>query len=245
LGIDLEEVEWEELPEIDREKLERDVTRITSFMDKFGGVNLGAKEDFEKLSERADFLSSQIRDLEEGAASLEKIMGEMDALTGERFLETFRKVSTEFSETFRSLFGGGKGSLELVDPGNILESGVNISVKPPGKKLQNITSLSSGERALSAIAFLLSILKVKTSPFVLIDELDAPLDDVNVEKVVDRFIEFSKKSQFIIITHNRRTMECAERLYGITMEESGISKVVSISLTDRQAIMAPLETVSE
>ncbi|MCL5035920.1 MAG: chromosome segregation protein SMC [Chloroflexi bacterium] len=245
LGINIENIVWEELEEIEREKLENDSSRLSKFIESFGSVNLGAKEDFERLSERAEFLSGQIMDLEGAASSLEKIMGEMDALTGEQFLETFRKVSAEFSETFRALFGGGKGSLELVDPGNVLESGVNISVKPPGKKLQNITSLSSGERALSAIAFLLSLLKVKASPFVLIDEMDAALDDVNVEKVVDRFVEFSRQSQFIIITHNRRTMECAGRLYGITMQESGVSKVVSVTLTERDATLAPLEAVTE
>ena len=142
----------------------------------------------------------------------------------------FNRLKTEFNATFQELFGGGSADLNLTEPDNPLESGINIIARPPGKKPQNISALSTGEKALTAIAFLFSLLKIKPCPFVLLDELDAPLDDANVEKVIKHIKEFSRISQFIIITHNRKTISMGNSLYGVTMEEPGISKIVSVKV---------------
>ncbi|MCA9791414.1 MAG: chromosome segregation protein SMC, partial [Candidatus Eremiobacteraeota bacterium] len=206
------------------------IKRLKSFLDNFGGVNLGAREDHERLTERHLHLKTQIDDLTEGAASLKKIMAELDKATVTQFEKTFHEVNNTFSRLFTDLFSGGQARLELCDPNDVLESGVEIVACPPGKRMQNMTLLSSGERALTAIAFLMSLLACKPSPIVILDELDAPLDERNVEKVATRLLEFSTSSQFLVITHNRKTMEFADRLYGVTMVEPGISKVLSVEL---------------
>ncbi|MBI3929710.1 MAG: chromosome segregation protein SMC [Armatimonadetes bacterium] len=212
--------------------------RLRSFLESFGSVNLGAREEHERLTTRFQQLGEQIRDLDEGAASLKSIMAELDRATVSRFEEAFRRVNDTFGRLFSELFGGGSARLELCDPEDLLESGVEIVACPPGKKLQNLTLLSSGERALSAMAFLLSLLACKPSPVVVLDELDAPLDDSNVEKVAGRLLEFSTSSQFLVITHNRKTMEFADRLYGVTMEQPGISRLLSVELKAAQREMA-------
>ncbi len=206
------------------------IGRLRHFLDNFGGVNLGAREDFERLSERYSGLDTQIRDLTEGKESLRTIMKELDRATTELFLETFERVNDTFGRLFSDLFGGGRAQLVLCDPEDSLDSGVEIMACPPGKKQQNMMLMSSGERALSAIAFLMALLACKPSPIVILDELDAPLDERNVEKVATRLLEFSTSSQFLVVTHNRKTMEFADRLYGVTMVEPGISQVLSVEL---------------
>jgi chromosome segregation protein len=206
-------------------------TKLRNFLEKFGGVNLGAEEDHERLQSRHQELNTQVTDLEDGAESLKQIIREMDDVTVVQFREAFHKVNETFGRIFADLFNGGTARLELTHPDDMLESGVEIVACPPGKRLQNLTLLSSGERALSAMAFLLSLLSCKPSPIVILDELDAPLDDSNVERVASRLLEFSSSSQFLVITHNRKTMEFADRLYGVTMEEPGLSRVVSVRLT--------------
>jgi chromosome segregation protein len=231
----LEEVgDLEELPEesadFDLEKARAQARRLRSFLENFGSVNLGAREDFERLTTRHVELKAQIEDLEEASDGLKRIMAEMDRASITQFQTVFQQVNETFGRLFGEIFGGGWARLELCNPEDLLESGVEIVACPPGKKLQNLTLLSSGERALSAIVFLLSLLTHKPSPIVVLDELDAPLDDANVEKVATRLLEFSTSSQFLVITHNRKTMEFADRLYGVTMEEPGVSRLLSVEL---------------
>lgn len=213
------------------DKAKQKAGRLRSFLENFGSVNLGAQEDHERLVARHEEFRCQVADLEEGAASLRAIMAELDAVTVVQFKETFDRVNETFGRCFTDLFQGGTARLELCDPNDLLESGVEIVACPPGKRLQNLTLLSSGERALSAMAFLLSLLTVKPSPIVILDELDAPLDDSNVERVASRLGGFASSSQFLVITHNRKTMEFADRLYGVTMEEPGVSRILSVKLT--------------
>lgn len=204
--------------------------QLRQFLDNFGAVNLGARDDFERLSIRYEGLESQILDLAEGKDSLEKIMRDLDLATMHLFKETFERVNGTFARLFSDLFGGGQAKLELCNPEDILDSGVEIMACPPGKRQQNMMLMSSGERALCAIAFLMALLACKPSPIVILDELDAPLDERNVEKVATRLLEFSTSSQFLVVTHNRKTMEYADRLYGVTMDEPGVSKVLSVEL---------------
>ncbi len=208
------------------------IGQLRHFLDNFGGVNLGAREDYERLSARYDGLDGQITDLAEGKESLQKIMRELDQATTHLFTETFERVNDTFSRLFKDLFGGGEAKLVLCDPEDVLESGVEILCCPPGKRQQNMMLMSSGERALCAIAFLMSLLACKPSPIVILDELDAPLDERNVEKVATRLLEFSTSSQFLVVTHNRKTMEYADRLYGVTMLEPGVSQVLSVELAN-------------
>ena len=208
------------------------IGHLKHFLDNFGGVNLGAREDFERLNERYVGLETQINDLIEGKTSLVKIMRELDEATTHLFKETFTKVNETFARLFTDLFGGGTAKLELCDPEDPLESGVDIVACPPGKKQQNMMLMSSGERALSAIAFLMSLLACKPSPIVILDELDAPLDERNVEKVATRLLEFSTSSQFLVVTHNRKTMEFADLLYGVTMTDPGVSRVLNVKLAE-------------
>lgn len=206
--------------------------QLRHFLDNFGAVNLGAREDYERLSARHEGLETQITDLAEGKESLQKIMRELDQATTHLFRETFERVNDTFARLFSDLFGGGQAKLVLCDPDDILESGVEILCCPPGKRQQNMMLMSSGERALCAIAFLMSLLACKPSPIVILDELDAPLDERNVEKVATRLLEFSTSSQFLVVTHNRKTMEYADRLYGVTMLEPGVSQVLSVELAN-------------
>jgi chromosome segregation protein len=208
------------------------IGHLKHFLDNFGGVNLGAREDYDRLSTRFHGLETQINDLIEGKTSLEKIMRELDEATTHLFQETFQRVNDTFSRLFTDLFGGGTAQLVLCEPDQPLESGVDIVACPPGKKQQNMMLMSSGERALSAIAFLMSLLACKPSPIVILDELDAPLDERNVEKVATRLLEFSTSSQFLVVTHNRKTMEFADLLYGVTMTDPGVSRVLTVELAE-------------
>ncbi|MBQ7501178.1 chromosome segregation protein SMC [bacterium] len=208
------------------------ISELKSFLANFGSVNLGAREEYERLKARFDELQSQTADINGACANFKKIIAEMDHVLAVRFKEVFKAVNETFAKVFREIFGGGWAKLELCEPDNLLESGVEISACPPGKKLQSLTLFSSGERALSAIAFLFSLLTHKPSPIVMLDELDAPLDDANVEKIAHKMLSFAESSQFLVITHNRKTMEFAQRLYGVTAETPGISSVLSVKLAE-------------
>lgn len=193
-----------------------------------GEVNLVAIEEFEELKKREDFLENQKQDLVTSKENLKKAIAKINRTSKELFVETFTKIEQEFNKNFRFLFNGGKANLILIEPDNVLESGVEIEVQPPGKKLQNVSLLSGGEKALTAIALIFAIFRVKPSPLCLLDEIDAPLDEANVGRFNYLLKEFASFSQFILITHNKKTMSNADVLYGVTMEEKGISKLVSV-----------------
>jgi len=200
-------------------------------LEKMGPVNLVAIDEHKELEERHSFLVHQQEDLANAKDSLLKAIQKINKTTKDLFLETFQKIKGEFKNFFRMLFGGGQAELVLIDEQDVLESGIEIIVRPPGKKLQNLMLLSGGEKAMTATALLFAIFKVKPSPFCVLDEIDAPLDESNVTRFANVLKEFLKISQFIIITHNKRTIELADVMYGITMQERGISKIVSVKFS--------------
>ncbi|MDX1815014.1 MAG: chromosome segregation protein SMC, partial [Thermodesulfobacteriota bacterium] len=202
---------------------------IRSRMTAIGEVNLASLEEHKELAERHSFLSSQKEDLEKSLEDLAKAIQRINRTTRERFSVAFDNINRQFQEIFPKLFLGGRAYLKLLDEGNLLESGVEIVAQPPGKKLQSLTLLSGGEKALTAISLIFSIFLVKPSPFCLLDEADAPLDDANIDRFNSIVREMSSNYQFLLITHNKRTMELADVLYGVTMEKPGISKVVSVN----------------
>lgn len=197
-----------------------------------GNVNVDSIEEYKEVKERYEFLSGQVKDMEEGKASLEKLIREITVVMKDIFEEKFKIINTYFGEIFIELFGGGKASVSLIDKDNILESGIEIAVQPPGKKLLSINLLSGGERALTAIALLFALMKVSPSPFVVLDEIEAALDDINVYRFANYMRNRVDTTQFIVITHRRGTMESADILYGVTMQEKGVSKLLSMSLQD-------------
>ena len=198
-----------------------------------GTVNVNAIEEYEKLNERHKFLSIQVDDLTKARDNLIAVIAEIAESMKLQFITEFNKINENFNEVFKQLFGGGHAELVLSDEENILESGIEIIAKPPGKKLQNLLLLSGGERALTAIALLFGILKMKPAPFCVLDEIDAALDDANVDRYAEFLVSFSSTTQFIIVTHRKGTMESADCLYGVSMEDSGISKLVSVKLEDK------------
>jgi chromosome segregation protein len=209
-----------------KERLEEVRRKIQSL----GEVNLGAIEEQEELSERSRFLTEQKDDLDRTLASLRDAIQRINRTSRRRFKETFEEVSKRFSENFPRLFNGGRASLSLTETDDVLEAGIEIMAMPPGKRLQNVNLLSGGEKALTAIALLVSVFQVRPSPFFLLDEVDAPLDDANVGRFNDLVREMAGESQFVVITHNKRTIEVADVLYGVTMERKGVSKLVSVEM---------------
>ena len=219
---------------IDIETTRLQVSKLKSSIKELGEVNLGSIAEFERVNERYTFLTTQKTDLVKSIEELETAIASLDEIMKERFKATFEAVNTEFQKVFKILFRGGEGHLELTDKDNLLETGVEIIAQPPGKKLSSITLFSGGERTLTAISLLFAILNVKTVPFVILDEVEAALDEANVD-VFGKYLETRKdKSQFIIITHKKRTMEYADTLYGITMQEEGVSKLVSVRMEDNE-----------
>ncbi|MCD8197328.1 MAG: chromosome segregation protein SMC [Lachnospiraceae bacterium] len=201
---------------------------------ELGNVNVNAIDDYKEVSERFAFMDAQRRDLEEAEAALTQVIRELDSGMKRQFREQFALIQKEFDKAFKELFGGGKGTLELIDEEDILETGVRIIAQPPGKKLQNMMQLSGGEKALTAISLLFAIQNLKPSPFCLLDEIEAALDDSNVVRFANYLHKLTKHTQFIVITHRRGTMNAADRLYGITMQEKGVSALVSISLIESE-----------
>lgn len=208
----------------------KEVDKLKTDIKKLGPINVNAIEEYKTLKDRFDFLAVQKEDLENSEKSLTKIILDMVEIMKIQFSNQFELINKNFSEVFVELFGGGKAGLKLSDETNILESGIEIEVQPPGKKLQNMMLLSGGERALTAIALLFAILKLNPSPFCILDEIEAALDDVNVYRYADYLKKFSQKTQFLIITHRKGTMESANTLYGVTMQEHGISNLFSMQL---------------
>jgi chromosome segregation protein len=189
-----------------------------------------AIEQFDELEERHGFLTSQRKDLVDSIASTGEAIRKIDQTTRARFREAFDAINTNFQEMFARLFGGGRAGLTLLDEHDLLESGIEVIAQPPGKRLQNVQLLSGGEKALTAISLMFAIFQYKPSPFCVLDEIDAPLDDANTGRFLDMLRTLQAQTQFILITHNRQTMEIADRLYGVTMEEPGVSKLISVRL---------------
>ena len=214
--------------------MKRDVAEIRDQIKRLGDVNVNAIEDYKNLMERYTFLKTQHDDLVEAEKTLEGIIEELDTAMRKQFTEKFADITREFDKVFKELFGGGKGTLELMEDEDILEAGVRIIAQPPGKKLQNMMQLSGGEKALTAIALLFAIQNLKPSPFCLLDEIEAALDDSNVGRFAKYLHKLTKNTQFIVITHRRGTMEQVDRLYGITMQEKGVSTLVSVNLIDKE-----------
>jgi chromosome segregation protein len=204
------------------------VTSLQKKLDEMGPVNLVAIEEYEETEQRFNFLSAQYDDLVKAKAELMEVINRINTHTREMFTETFHKIRENFRSMFTEIFGGGKADLNLVDEGDVLESGIDILARPPGKQLQSISLLSGGEQTMTAVALLFSIYQVKPSPFCVLDELDAPLDESNINRFVRILQRFLTHSQFVVITHNKRTIGMADVLYGVTMQEQGVSKIVSV-----------------
>ena len=212
--------------------MRKQISGIKDEIKKLGDVNVNAIEDYKNLMERYTFLKNQHDDLIEAEKTLEGIIQELDTAMRKQFAEKFEEIKREFDKVFKELFGGGKGTLELIEEEDILEAGIRIIAQPPGKKLQNMMQLSGGEKSFTAIALLFAIQNLKPSPFCLLDEIEAALDEQNVSRFAKYLNKLTKYTQFIVITHRRGTMEQADRLYGITMQEKGVSTLVSVSLID-------------
>jgi chromosome segregation protein len=230
----------------DWDAVEAQVAEMQTRLDAMGPVNVEAIQEYDALEERFKFLSEQHEDLVKAKEQLLQVIAKINTTTKQLFSETFQKVRENFQSMFTELFGGGKANLILLDENDPLESGIEIVAKPPGKQLQSITLLSGGERTLTATALLFSIYMVKPSPFCVLDELDAPLDESNINRFIRILQRFINLSQFLVITHNKRTIGMADALYGITMEEHGISKVVSVKFSPREeAVRRELEKTRE
>jgi chromosome segregation protein len=230
LNVSLVElVETEEIKEeFDLENSSERVRELRERLENFGAINMLALEELVETEERLAFLTSQRQDIVDSISSAESALREIKERSREKFRTAFEAINENFTEYFRELFGGGRGEMTLLEAEDVLEAGIEVVAQPPGKRLQNILLLSGGEKAMTAIALVLAIFKYRPSPFCLLDEVDAPLDDANVGRFVTKIEEMSEKTQFIVITHNKRTMEAARALYGVTMQEAGISKVVSV-----------------
>ncbi|MCD7907077.1 MAG: AAA family ATPase, partial [Clostridium sp.] len=213
-------------------EIRRQIDDLKGRIKALGNVNVNAIEDYREVSERYEFMKTQHGDLVAAQAELEKIIVELDTGMRRQFQEKFGEIRAEFDKVFKELFGGGRGALELMEDEDILEAGIQIIAQPPGKKLQNMMQLSGGEKALTAISLLFPIQNLKPSPFCLLDEIEAALDDSNVDRFAGYLHKLTRNTQFIVITHRRGTMVSADRLYGITMQEKGVSTLVSVNLIE-------------
>jgi chromosome segregation protein len=220
--------------------IEAQVTELQAKLDSMGQVNLDAITEYDELEQRHKFLTEQHDDLTKSQQQLMQLISKINTETRKMFSETFEKVRGNFLQTFTELFGGGKANLILADENDPLECGIEIVAKPPGKQLQSISLLSGGEKALTAVALLFSIYMVKPSPFCLLDELDAPLDESNINRFIKMLQRFVGQSQFVLISHNKRTIAMADAIYGVTMEEHGVSKIVSVKFAKKAAAAQPI-----
>ncbi len=214
-------------------KAQREINELKNAIKELGAVNVASIEDYVKTKERFEFMSGQRDDMEQAREKLQRVIYEMTGIMKKQFLEQFKLINTNFNIVFKELFNGGRASLILVDEENVLESGIEIEAQPPGKKLQNMMLLSGGERAFTAIALLFSILRLKPAPFCILDEIEAALDEANVYRFIEYLRKYSSQTQFIMVTHRKGTMEGADMLYGVTMQEHGISKIVSMKMGEK------------
>ena len=230
LGQSLEELARElTFPdEFDLDASHARVEDLRTRLESFGGVNMMALEELAEAEQRLLFLTVQRQDIIEGISATEEALREIKRRSRERFRHAFEQINKNFSALFQELFGGGRGEMSLIDADDVLESGIDVVAQPPGKRLQNVLLLSGGEKAMAALALVLGIFHYRPAPFCLLDEVDAPLDEANVGRFTDKVVQMSADTQFIVITHNKRTMEMARALYGVTMEEAGVSKLVSV-----------------
>jgi chromosome segregation protein len=217
-------------------ELEAELAHAKDTLERLGPVNVLAADEYEEQSTRFDELSKQRHDIADSVASLRATITEINITSSERFKATFEAVNATFGTTFQKLFRGGEAEMRLFDEDDLLETGIEIIARPPGKRPQNIQLLSGGEKALTAVALLFALFQAKPSPFCILDEVDAPLDDVNVLRFVEVLKDMARDTQFLIITHNKLTMEAASSLYGVTMEEKGISKLVRAELDELHPI---------
>jgi chromosome segregation protein len=207
---------------------ERLYQEVRARIEALGPVNAQAMEEFQEAQQRQDFLSAQRQDLLDSIRDTEKAIADIDQVSRNRFAEAFERINQNFREAFQTLFGGGTGEMRLTDETNLANSGIDIVASPPGKMLQNVLLLSGGEKALAAVALLMAIFRYQPSPFCILDEVDAPLDEANIERLTRLLREMSAQTQFIVITHSKKTMEAASAMYGVTMQEPGVSKLVSV-----------------
>ena len=219
---------------VDLPAREEELARLKAQIEALGPVNVLAAQEHAEQEERHTFLVAQRADVHRSVESLRNTIREINQTSSERFKTAFAEVNANFAKTFADLFRGGEAEMRLLDEEDLLESGIEIVARPPGKRLQNLMLLSGGEKALTAIALLFALFRTKPSPFCILDEVDAPLDDVNTLRFVGMLRELSRETQCIVITHNKLTMEVAATLYGVTMEERGVSKLVTVALEDVQ-----------
>ena len=223
-------VEFESLTE-----LRRSVAEVRGKIRGLGNVNVGAIEEYKEVKERYDFLKAQVTDVEKAKSELTRMIAELCSEMEELFTTSFKQINTHFQQIFKELFGGGHARLYLSDESNVLESGIEIEVSPPGKVIKNLSALSGGEQALVAISIYFAILRVNPAPFCFLDEIEAALDDVNVARYAQYLRRMTDRTQFIVITHRRGTMEAADVLYGVTMQEDGVSKILRLDLDNVSA----------
>ncbi len=226
--------QWQSGPDaVSTDELEDELARLRQKIATIGDVNLGAINEYEQLKSRYDFLCEQHDDLQKAIVDLHTVIKKINKITQQRFLETFNLVNEKLAEVFPRLFEGGSAKLILTEPDNPLETGVEFMIHPPGKKLTRMSLLSGGEKALAAIAFIFSLFLIKPTSFCLMDEIDAPLDEANVFRFNDLLKLIGEKSQIVMVTHNKRTMEFADTLFGITMELKGVSKIVAVNFEEQ------------
>jgi chromosome segregation protein len=214
---------------------EQQCNEVRSRIEGLGAVNAAAMEEFLEAQTRHEFLSVQRQDLIDSIRDTEKAIQDIDLVSRQKFAEAFEAINGNFREIFQTLFGGGMGEMRLTDQENLNDSGIEIVCSPPGKRLQNVLLLSGGEKALAAVALLMAIFRYQPSPFCVMDEVDAPLDEANIGRLTKLLKEMSAQTQFVVITHSKRTMEAAQALYGVTMQEPGVSRLVSVRFNAAEA----------
>ena len=232
-GLTYEKAKQSYILEMDEDVARLKVSDLKRDLKLLGNVNLNSIDDYERVNKRYTFMVTQKEDLQNSESNLLEIIKSMDEQMIDKFSKTFNKINIEFNKVFKDLFNGGEARLELTDPNNMLETGIDIIAYPPGKKPANISLLSGSEKTLTAISLLFSIMNLKQVPFVILDEVESALDEANVERFGRYLNNYKGKTQLLIITHKKKTMEFVDLLYGITMEESGVSKLVSVRLDDK------------
>jgi chromosome segregation protein len=243
LGVAVTELSAGEETVLEDEALaeaEQKAADLRARIEALGPVNPEALEQHQEAQQRYEFLNVQRQDLLDSIRDTEKALHDIDVESRKRFTEAFAVVNEHFREMFVTLFGGGVGEMRLTDEDNVAESGIDIVASPPGKKLQNVLLLSGGEKSLTAMALLMAIFRYQPSPFCILDEVDAPLDEANIERLTRLLKEMSMQTQFVVITHAKRTMEAAQALFGVTMQEPGISRLVSVKFNGANGTPAPM-----